>query len=693
MDGLLTISYVFPICAALPLGVLIVYFFSKRQLPVQRNRMFTAAILLSCADVIFEVFCAVVVNNSADVPQVLGTIVLMMFYLLRLTFPVLMSYYAVSITKELKRKNFWSLVAIASPALLVGVVILFTPATSLFFYYQDGRYFRGDYFALLSAVTSVSALFSAIYATVKRSYFKGHSYPIVLAFSLLAAGSVLIDLTRPDRNVSSVVIAAAMLIACLSLPKQESMIDHLTGLLNLDAMMTYTDELISREARYYVIVMKVENIRRINSIFGYTIGSLTLKNIADFISTFSPDLSERSRLRKNIKLYEGTSASSSENAEKAIGDARRLERTLPPAWAFRLMSNQFAIVSTSESTHEKILECLHERFEEPWHVRGLEINLMLTVAEMPETGAFGSGSDLYKVVEIVLPAVPKGDTVTVSERELGKIERLILMETSLEKALAEETLDVRFQPVYNTSTGRYDKVEALARFTHEEWGDVPPSEFIPIAEKRGLVTQIDEFVLRKACEFLKDAEDTNIEFVSVNVSVTEMASSVFPKKVCAILDEYGIPYRKIVFEITESALMTSIILMLENLTAMAGMGFGFAVDNMGLGTGDIGRLAVLPFSMVKMDRSVLDEVQTSPKARILFENTIDVLKKMEIRSVVVGAETSSQAEWILECSPDNIQGFYYARPMDEKGCLAFIRKNNAQTPKKPGRDNFIVVTE
>ncbi len=693
MDGLLTIAYVFPICAALPLGVLVIYFFSKRQLPVQRNRMFTAAVMLSCADVIFEFFSAVVVNNSEGVPQILGTLVLVMFYLLRLTFPVLMSFYAVSITKELKPKNFRSLAAIASPAVIVGVIILFTPLTNLFFYYADGRYFRGRCFFLLSAVTAVSAVFTAVYALLKKPCFQGHSFPIVLSFSFLGLASVFVDVVRPDRNVSSVAISSAMLIACLSLTKPESMIDHLTGLLNLDAMMTYTDELISREARYYVIVMKVENIRRINSIFGYTVGSLTLSNIADFLSTFSPDLSERSRLRKNIRLYEGTSASSAESAEKAVGDARRLERTLPSAWAFRLMSNQFAIVSTDEETHEKILRCLHERFEDPWHVRGLEINLMLTVAEMPETGSFASGSDLYKVVELVLPTVPKGDTVTVRERELGKIERLILMESSLEKALAEEKLDVRFQPVFNTATGRFDKVEALARFEHEEWGDVPPAEFIPIAEKRGLVTQIDEFVLRRTCELLKNAEDLNIEFASVNISVTEMASAAFPKRACAILDEYGIPYRKIVFEITETALMTSIVLMLENLTALAAMGFGFCVDNMGLATGDIGRLAVLPLSLVKMDKRVLEEVQTSPKARIIFENTIDVLKKMEIRSVVVGAETSSQAEWILETSPDSIQGFYYARPMDEKGCLSFIRKNNAQTPKKPGRDNFIVVTE
>ena len=401
-------------------------------------------------------------------------------------------------------------------------------------------------------------------------------------------------------------------------------------------------------------------------------------------------------LRKNLKVYEGANGSdpkAKEKSEKTVGDARRLERTLPPAWAFRLMSNQFAVVSTSEETHEKILGLLHERFENPWYIRGLELNLLLTVAEMPETSSFAEGADLYKAVEIVLPAVPKGDTVTVSDRELAKIERHLMLETSLEKALAEETLDVRFQPILSTATGRYSKVEALARFTHDEWGDVPASEFIPIAEKRGLVAQIDEFVLRKACDFIKSATDVEIEYVGVNISITEMASSAFPKKVRSILDEYGIPYRKIVFEITENALMTSLILMIENLQELSSVGFQFAVDNLSLGKGDIAKLAMLPFSIVKLDRSVLEEVETSARSRILFENTIDVLKKIEIQSVVVGCETTVQSQWISECSPDGIQGFYYARPMDKNGCLAFIQRNNAQTPKKPGRDNFIIVTE
>lgn len=696
MNDILIISYAYPICAMLSLLVLALHFFSKRQIPVQRNQMFTAAILFACADVILEVFSAMVVNNSASVPPVLGYIVLTIFYLLRLSFPLLMIFHSISVTRSLKRRNLISIVLMSIPTAVVGAIILLSPLTHHFIYYKNDNYYKGEYFPILSVLTILSALFSVIYGLAKKSAFQEKGFRVVAGISLFALGSVMAEASWPRLNVSSIAIATSMLLAYLSLKKPESMIDHTTGLLNLDALMTYMDELINREARYYVLVMKVENIRRINSIFGYTIGSLTLKNVADFLSTFSPDMKERARLRKNLKVYEGTNGAdpkAKEKSEKTVGDARRLERTLPPAWAFRLMSNQFAVVSTSEETHEKILELLRERFENPWHIRGLELNLLLTVAEMPETSSFAEGSDLYKAVEIVLPAVPKGDTVTVSERELAKIERHLMLETSLEKALAEDTLDVRFQPILSTATGRYTKVEALARFTHDEWGDVPASEFIPIAEKRGLVAQIDEFVLRRTCEFIKSATDVEIEYVGINISVTELASSSFPKKVSAILDEYGIPYRKIVFEITENALMTSIILMIENLQELASMGFRFAVDNLALGKGDIVKLSMLPFSIVKLDRSVLEEVETSARSRILFENTIDVLKKIEIESVVVGCETTVQSQWISECSPDGIQGFYYARPMDKNGCLAFIQRNNAQTPKKPGRDNIIIVTE
>ena len=670
MTGALVFSYAYPICALLFLLVIMLHFFSKRQLPVIRNRMFTVAILLSCTYAVFEVFATMVIRHADSVPAVLSYMVLTIFFILRLSFPVLMILHTLSITQDLKMRQFWAISIMMIPAAFCAAVILTNPVTEQFFYLEEGVIVRGNLFSGIYLVNALAVLACMICACVRRNMVDRNRFLTIATYMILACTASVIEVFRPSANVSSVAVAAAMLVAFLSLPDEKSMTDHLTGLLNLDAMMNYIDELIARETHYYVIVMKVENIRRINSIFGYTIGSLTLRSVADYLSAFSPDL------RKN-----GTA------------DARKLDRKLPPAWAFRLMSNQFAVISTEEKTHETLLALLQKRFDDPWTIRGLELNLTLTSAEMKDVSAFGSGEELYKVVEIMLPSVPKGDTVTLSERELERVEKHIRLESSLEKALESGDLDIRFQPVLSLATGRFTRAEALVRFSSEEWGDVPPSEFIPIAEKRGLGAIVDEFVLRKTCEWIRDAGDLELDYVSVNVSVTDFISEAFPGKVCAILKEYGVPYKKLVLEIPDAAVKTTMMLMLQNMSFLSAMGVGFAMDGVPLSAGDLAQLAMLPISILKLDRSVVEEVEASPKARILFENMIDLLRKMEIHSVVLGAETAATASWVENCRPDMVQGFYYARPMDGETCLEFIRRANSQAPRKPGIDNVITVSD
>lgn len=617
-------SYEFPICAAVLLSVLLIHFFSKRQLPLIRNRIFTAAILLSFVDAIMCLAVVAVHRNIDRLPKIFCDAVSAIYLLTH-----------------------------------VGAVLLST--------------------------------FCAVYALVRRK--KRESSGVVLiggGFGICSFAILATQIMRPTWFISSFAIVAAMLIASLVLQRPENMIDHLTGLLNLEAMMAYTDELIARKARYYVIVVKVENIRRINSIFGYAVGNLTMRSVADYLSTFSPDLKERSRLRR-----QKTPSSPDTRKRAAAADARKLERTLPAAWAFRLMSNQFAVVSTSIFTHESLLRTIQTRFDEPWHIRGLEITLMDTVAEMTETGSFATGEDLYRVVEIMMPSLPKGDMVTLSDKALAKFNRAIEMESALEQAISTQSLQVEFQPICAARSGEVKFVEALARFKHEKWGMVPPSEFIPIAEKRGLVAQIDEFVLRCSCEWLKQTEkmELGVQSVHINVSVSEMASQSFPLKVCEILDEYGIERTQIVFEIEESAMMTSLNLLLPNLEQMAAMGFTFVVDNMSIVQASIGHLTVLPFSQVKFNRHTLEAAETSPKDKMLFENLIDLLRKMEVQTVVIGVETGEQLDMVVESSADFVQGFYYASPMSGEACVEFIKNESSLRERRPTKREFIVVTE
>lgn len=616
----MTDSYEIPICALILLVVLLVHYFSKRQLPVIRNRIYTASILLACGDAILNILAIAAHRHLTDLPKALS--------------------FAVSAI-----------------------------------------------YAVVHMVAVLLSLFCVVYALAKRKKRESSS-TILIAGGFAVVGSLVMgaQLLKPDWGVSSFAIVMAMLVSTLVLPKPETMIDHLTGLLNLDAMMTYTDELIARKVRYSVLVVRVENIRRINTIFGYSVGSLTLKSVADFLSVFSPDLKERARFHKRQEETD---------TEKKAGDARKLERNLPAAWAFRLMSNEFAIVSTSESIQDEILELIQKRFSEPWYIRGLEIALLDTIAEINETGSFATGEDLYQTMEIVMQSLPKGDTVTLSEKSLSRIERQIQLEKALEQAISEKSLQVRFQPICSAKTGQGVRVEALARFSHEELGEVMPSEFIPIAEKRGLVAQIDEFVLRQACEWLKEADEEGIhvEAIHVNVSVTEMASLAFAPKVCEILDAYEIKYGRVVFELEETAMLSGLNLILPNLEHLASLGFSFAVDNMSIAQSSFGHLTVLPFSVVKISRHALEAAETSPKDLMLFENIIDVMRKMEIHTVVVGAETEEQVEMIVSSSAELIQGFYFARPMDGSACHAFIKKSEEKKGRRPGKKDVIVVTE
>ncbi len=685
-----TILYGIPACALLFLFAIMGHFFSKRQLPILQNRIFSMTLLVGMVDIVFHILSGLVISHVALFPLPLSYTVLSIYYLLQLYFPSMLVLYVLSLTRQLKKSNIKYITLAMLPGILCAAVILLNPIMQGFFYFENSTFYLGRAFGFLHVVALFDSALCVVYLIHKKKQMPSGMVPTVLVLSLLCCLTVAFHIKAIGWMTSSMAIALSLLVMYFVVQKPEERVDTLTGLLNLDAMISYIDELVSRDIHYHVLVVKVENIRRINQIFGYTVGSLTLQCVADFLSTFSPDLKERSRLRKNAEKY------SYSETDNQMGDARKLEKKLPMAWTFRLMSNQFAIVSSSEETAETISGYIHQRFEEPWVIRGLELQLMETMLDMGNTSSFASGEELYKVVEIMLPTVPKGDTVTISDPVLSRIERQISIEHELSEAIKEGTLEVNLQPILEIESGKFTAAEALVRFTHSEFGVVSPGEFIPIAEKYGLVAAIDEFVLRKVCAFLRDyeAEKTlQLQAVSINLSVTELAASAFSKKVCEIVDEYEIPHERIVFDITESATTTSYLLMAENMQILADKGFRFALDNFGSGFTNVVNLTSLPFSIVKIDRCMLTSAETSPKDLVMFENAIDVFRKMEMTTIVQGAEKKVQTDLCIRSSADYIQGFYYARPMGFGEYSSFVKIHNLQAKKRDASINGIIVVQ
>lgn len=687
----LTIDYMYavPVCALLIVITLCVRFFRHKQLPVHQNKIFAGTLILSVPYIALMTALAVLCQNADRVTALPITIVGILFYAVQPFLASLLLFYVLTVTRKIRTNDF----SMSAIVMLLSVVFLFAAPFAAgshgYFDISGNEVTAGPLIWVCHGTFLFAAGFTAVMAIAHRKDLREEIFRTLLGISLLVAGTVAVRIFFPQTMIACFSLAMGLLLVYFVLNKPEEMLDPVSGLLNIDAMTGFIDEMILQEYPYSVLIVKVENLKRVNSVFGYSIGNRTLKSVADFFASFSPDIHTRRR---------NDAAADPEKQEESAsdvdcGDGRTMGTTLPNAWAFRLLSNQFAIVCANAEYQDILVEKIRARFKEPFEVRGMELRLIETIVELRNTSSFASGADLYKVVELVLPTIPKGDTVTIDEQKLEDISRQVSIEKELSRAIDADDFEIHLQPILNVSSSKFSMAEALARFEHSQYGPLLPAEFMPIAEMRGLAAMIDEQILRKVCAFIRDnkvKERLGLEKISVNVSLTGLALPSYPKKVDAILKEYDVPHDMIVFEISESATMASLMLVERNIEVLSNEGYEFALDNFGAAGGHVTFVRELPFDYVKYDRAMLAAAMESDKDRIVFENAIDLMRKMAVKTVVSGAENVRETDLATQCSADFIQGTYYSRPLPVDLFVSYVKLSNHEMRKRGGKKIIFV---
>jgi predicted signal transduction protein with EAL and GGDEF domain len=258
------------------------------------------------------------------------------------------------------------------------------------------------------------------------------------------------------------------------------------------------------------------------------------------------------------------------------------------------------------------------------------------------------------------------------------------IEAQLRTALAEEQLFVVYQPVVGLrpdgSTDYAAGVEALVRWQHPVRGLVPPFDFIGVAEECGLIDQIGDFVLARACrDFMRWREqlgDAAPRLMAVNLSRAQLAQPDWTAKVRAILDEAGMPASSLQLEVTESlaAQDENTQLRLHELKAL---GVRLALDDFGTGYSSLSSLHLLPVDTVKIDRSFVCKADTSYHHQVLIEATVKVASSLGMNTVAEGIETEAQAAAVRAQHCAKGQGYFYSRPLPSEALVAWIRERRA----------------
>jgi EAL domain-containing protein (putative c-di-GMP-specific phosphodiesterase class I) len=244
------------------------------------------------------------------------------------------------------------------------------------------------------------------------------------------------------------------------------------------------------------------------------------------------------------------------------------------------------------------------------------------------------------------------------------LERLRL-ENRLRSALSKNELFLMYQPQMQLATGRVTGLEALLRWQHPELGLVPPDKFIRIAENSGLIIPIGEWVLRTACRQAKTWQDEGLPAVSVavNVSAVQFRQQGFCELIRSVLHDTGLAAEYLELELTESLLLANADVTLSVLRELKSMGLTLAIDDFGTGYSNFTSLRQFGVSKLKIDRSFIRDVATNPEDSAITAAIISMAKSLRLKVIAEGVENEEQMSILRAHQCDEIQGYYFSRPL------------------------------
>jgi len=361
--------------------------------------------------------------------------------------------------------------------------------------------------------------------------------------------------------------------------------------------------------------------------------------------------------------------------------ARRLERCIRPAdTVARLGGDEFAILLEDVKEVEDAKAIAHriqEVLSAPFFIEGKEIRCSASFGialtskdhELPEEVLRDADITMYRA-----KALGKARYEVFDPAMRLEAAAVLQLENDLRRALEMDELRMHYQPIVALADERIVGVEALLRWEHPHRGIVCPDQFIPLAEETGLIVPIGEWVLRKACAQMKAWRDRGAGpmRVAINISAVQIRQSGFVDLVEKVVRETGMEPELLDLEITESVLMGRNDSVVETFLALRTLGVRICLDDFGTGYSSLSYLQGLPISVLKIDRSFTMNLAAVKENRKIVETILMLGRSLGAEVIAEGIETHDQLSYLREIGCDCGQGFFFSKPVDEKGLEPLI---------------------
>lgn len=273
-------------------------------------------------------------------------------------------------------------------------------------------------------------------------------------------------------------------------------------------------------------------------------------------------------------------------------------------------------------------------------------------------------------------AMPKGILKTITKEELEEKDKELQMKHEIEKALYENRILTFVQPIYNIKEDKFTCGECLCRIKKENGEILSPFHFIGVAEKYGLICNIETAMFHNMCAILQRKEELGIEYLESNLSIKKGESETLFNEYYEIMDYYGIDGKSVNLEITETDILAQKNAIIKNINNLKELGVRFSLDDFGTGESNLGYVIDMPVDIMKFDREIFQKAVEGSRARIVVENTIKMAHNLGIKVVVEGVEKESDVNLCKEMNVDYIQGYYFSKPISSFEFELFCKAKN-----------------
>ena len=423
--------------------------------------------------------------------------------------------------------------------------------------------------------------------------------------------------------------------------------DALTGLPNRRLLQDRLTQALAaaprQKGRVALLFLDLDRFKDINDSLGHSVGDLLIQEVAERLKTWG---------RKQ------------DTVARVGGDE------------FLIVLTELKDITDAAVAAERLLDGIIAEYSIQGHA--LNITCSVGISIFPEHGT--DPETLMKNADAAMYSAKESGRNNfrffTDEMNAQAVERLTL-ENPLRQALAKDEFFLMYQPQMELATGTITGMEALLRWQHPDLGLVPPDKFIGIAENSGLIVPIGEWVLRTACSQARKWQNEGLPpvTVAVNVSAVQFRQEGFCELIGRVLRETGLAPQYLELELTESVLLSNAEVMLPVVQKLKAMGLTLAIDDFGTGYSSFSYLRQFPVSKFKIDRSFIRDVAVNPDDAAITAAIISMAKSLRLKVIAEGVENEAQVSFLRAHQCDEIQGYYFSKPLATEQATDKLRSN------------------